>query len=77
MVRLYGRSPRGQRARAKVRFGRWKRLSVLGAIGTEGMIATLGVEAATDGAIFAAYLEEVLLPQPAPSRRCIRHSVPP
>jgi transposase len=62
MVRPYGRSPRGQRAHAKVPFGHWKRLSVLGAIGTEGMIATLAVEAATDGAIFAAYLEQVLLP---------------
>ena len=35
---------------------------MLGAIGAEGMIATLAVEAATDGAIFAAYLEQVLLP---------------
>ena len=29
MVRRYGRSPRGQRAYAKVPFGNWKRLSVL------------------------------------------------
>jgi transposase len=62
MARLYGRSPRGQRAWARVPFGHWKRLSVLGAIGTDGIIAALSVEAATDGAIFAAYLEQVLLP---------------
>ena len=62
MARLYGRSPRGQRARAQAPFGPWTRLSVLGAIGTEGVIAALSVEAATDGAIFAAYLDQVLLP---------------
>jgi transposase len=67
MARRYGRSPRGQRARAKVPFGGWKRLSVLGAIGMEGMIAAMSVAAATDSATFTAYLEQVLLPQ---LRRC-------
>ena len=62
MARRYGRSPRGQRASAKVPFGNWKRLSVLSALGLEGFLATMSVEAATDGAIFAAYLEQVLLP---------------
>src|SRR3954447_1076766 len=62
MARRYGRSPRGQRATAKVPFGTWKRLSVLSTLGIEGVLATMSVEAATDGAIFAAYLEQVLLP---------------
>jgi hypothetical protein len=62
MARRYGRSPRGQRATAKVPFGNWKRLSVLSALGIEGVLATMSVEAATDGATFAAYLEQVLLP---------------
>ena len=62
MARRYGRSPRGQRAYAKVLFGNWKRLSVLSAIGVEGFLATMSVEAATDGDTFAAYLEQVLLP---------------
>ena len=62
MARRYGRSPRGQRASAKVPFGNWKRLSVLSALGIEGFLATMSVEAATDGAVFAAYLEQVLLP---------------
>ena len=61
-ARRYGRSPRGQRASAKVPFGNWKRLSVLSALGIEGFLATMSVEAATDGAVFAAYLEQVLLP---------------
>ena len=62
MARRYGRSPRGQRATAKVPFGTWKRLSVLSALGLEGVLATMSVEDATDGAILAAYLEQVLLP---------------
>lgn len=62
MARRYGRSPRGQRASAKVPFGNWKRLSVLSAIGVEGVLATMSLEAATDGDTFAAYLEQVLLP---------------
>ena len=62
MARRYGRSPRGQRATAKVPFGHWTRLSVLSALGIEGVLATMSVEAATDGDTFAASLEQGLLP---------------
>ena len=62
MARRYGRSPRGQRASAKVPFGHWKRLSVLSALDLEGILATMSVDAATDGDTFAAYLEQGLLP---------------
>ena len=62
MARRYGRSPRGQRATAKVPFGNWKRLSVLSALDSEGFLATMSIQAATDGDTFAAYLEQVLLP---------------
>lgn len=63
MARRYGRSPCGQRALAKVPFGNWKRLSVLGAISLVGMVAAMSVDAATDRTVFAAYLDEVLLPK--------------
>lgn len=62
MARRYGRSPRGQRAYAKVPFGTWKRLSVLSALGIEGFLATMSIEAAADSAPVAACLEQVLLP---------------
>jgi transposase len=62
MGRRYGRSPRGQRATAKVPFGNCKRLSVLSALGIEGVLATMSIADAIDGATFAAYLEQVLLP---------------
>ena len=63
MARLHGRSPRGTRAPGKVPRGPWARLSVLGALGREGMLAAMSVKAATDGAVFHAYLERVLLPE--------------
>src|SRR5205085_9733188 len=63
MTRLYGRSPREGRARGAVPHGRWTRLSVLGALGREGMLAAMSVEAAADGAVFHAYLAQVLLPE--------------
>ena len=63
MARLYGRGPRGERACGTVPCGPWARLSVLGALGREGMLAAMSVEAATDGAVFHAYLEQVLLPE--------------
>jgi len=63
MARLYGRSPRGTRADGTAPCGSWTRLSVLGALGHEGMLAAMSVEAATSGAVFRAYLERVLLPE--------------
>src|SRR5436190_119751 len=63
MARLYGRSPRGERAKGTVPHGHWTKLSVLGALGHEGMLAAMSVQAATDGAVFRAYLERVLLPE--------------
>ena len=63
MVRLWGRSPRGTRAVATVPFGHWQRLTVLGALGISGMLATMSIEAATRGAVFLAYLDQVLLPE--------------
>ena len=63
MARLYGRSPRGTRAPGSVPCGRWERLSVLGALGQNGMVASMSIQAATDGTVFCAYLEQVLLPE--------------
>src|SRR3954452_3554042 len=63
MARLYGRGPRGERARGTAPCGRWTRLSVLGALAQEGMLAAMSIEAATGGAVFHAYLERVLLPE--------------
>jgi transposase len=63
MARLWGRSPRGTRAVGTVPRGHRKRLTVLGALGIGGIVAAMSVEAATSGAVFAAYLDQALLPE--------------
>ena len=63
MACLHGRAPRGERAPGTAPAGRWERLTVLGALGPSGIVAAMGVEAATSGAVFAAYLDRVLLPE--------------
>jgi transposase len=68
MARLWGRSPRGTRAVGTVPCGHWRRLTVLGALGIGGMLAAMSVEAATSGAVFLAFLEQVLLPELRRSR---------
>jgi transposase len=62
MARLWGRSPRGPRAVGTVPCGHWKRLTVLGALGIGGMLTTMSIEAATSGAVFLAYLDQVRRP---------------
>jgi transposase len=66
MTRLYARCTGGRRIHETTPDSRWKILTILGAISTRGMIATMTVEAATDREIFLAYLDEVLCPQLRP-----------
>lgn len=62
MTRLYARSLGGQRIHESTPGGHWKIMTVLGAMGLRGMIATMTIEAATDAEIFLAYVEQVLCP---------------
>lgn len=66
MTRLYARGQGGGRLHESRPDGRWKILTILGAISTRGMIATMTIEAATDREIFLAYLDEVLCPKLRP-----------
>jgi transposase len=66
MTRLYARCAGGRRIHETTPDGRWKILTILSAISTRGMIATMTIEAATDREIFLAYLEYVLCPQLQP-----------
>jgi hypothetical protein len=49
MTRSYARAPRGQRAHGAVPRNQGQNLSVLGALGLQGMVAALSVEGAVDG----------------------------
>lgn len=62
MTRAHARAPRGRRAAGKVPWGRWKRLTVLGALGLDGVLAGMSVAAATSTAVFLASVEQVLVP---------------
>ena len=62
MVRTHARAPRGQRAYGTAPAGRWRRLTVLGALGVDGVAGAMSIEAATDTAVFCASLDHVLLP---------------
>jgi hypothetical protein len=66
MTRLYARARGGFRIAETAPHCQWKILTILGAISTRGMIATMTVEAATDREIFLTYLEQVLCPQLRP-----------
>ena len=66
MTRRYGRARRGERVGEGTPCGHWRTLTVLGAIRASGWVATMTIEAATDGEIFLAYVEQVLCPQLEP-----------
>lgn len=62
MTRRYARAARGQRAHGKVPFGQWRRLTVLGALSLEGVVASMSRAAATSTAVFLAFIEQALIP---------------
>jgi transposase len=61
--RTHARAPKGQRARGSAPAGRWRRLTVLGALGADGVAGAMAVERATDTAVFLAFLDAVLIPE--------------
>ena len=63
LVRSHGWSPCGERAPGTAPCGHWERVTILGALGPEGIVAAMSIPAATDGAVFCAWLEQVLLPE--------------
>ena len=62
MTRAYGRAPRGRRAAGTVPWGHWKRLTVLGALALDGVVAAMSIAAATGTRVFLAFVEQVLIP---------------
>jgi len=66
MTRRYGRAPRGERVREATPAGPWHTVALLGAMTSEGMLASRTVESLTDGDVFLAYREQMLCPQLRP-----------
>ncbi len=67
-TRLYGRAPRGQRVVDFVPHGHGKVLTVIGALTTNGILAAMTVDAATDSDVFRTYVTDVLVPQLRPGQ---------
>ncbi len=62
MTRRYARACGGQRAIARAPAGHWRRLTLLGALGLNGIVAMMTVPGATDTDVFLAFVEQLLLP---------------
>jgi transposase len=66
MTRLYGRAPRGERVIGSVPQNYGQNVTVLAALGRQGLQAMMTVEGATDAEVFRAYVQQVLGPTLAP-----------
>lgn len=63
MTRHYGRAQGGERVGEATPQSHWRTLTVLGAITSKGVLASMTIEEATDGDIFLSYLDQVLCPK--------------
>ena len=62
MTRLYGRARRGQRIHEGTPDGRWRTVTMLGAVSVHGWQAVMTIPCPTDGEVFLGYLKDVLCP---------------
>lgn len=71
MTRRYGWGPRSERVREAVPAGHWRTLTVLAALTSEGVLASMSIESPTDGDVFLAFVEQVLGPRLEPGHLVI------
>ena len=62
MTRLYGWGPRGARLIDAVPHGHWRTTTFLAGLRGKGVIAPLVVDGPVTGAVFRAYIEQMLAP---------------
>ena len=77
MTRLHGRAPCGKRLVDAVPQGHWKTATFIGALRCDGLTATGVLDGPVNGALFLAYVQQVLVPTLKPgdvvlmdNRRC-------
>jgi transposase len=66
MTRLYGRAPAGQRVTGSVPQNDGPHVTVLGALGVDGLQAVMTVDGATDADVCRTYVKQVLGPTLTP-----------
>jgi transposase len=59
---LYGRAPKGERARDSVPRNRGKNTTLIAALSLEGIAASMIIEGSANAAAFETYVEHVLVP---------------
>lgn len=62
LTRRYGRAPRGQRAYGRVPRNHGQNVSVIGAVGLRGVVASFSVAGAVDTLAFDVFVHRVLVP---------------
>ena len=62
MARHYGRGPRGKRIDGPVPHGHWKATTFVGGLTNHGIVAPYVTDGAMNGAIFKAWVEQMLAP---------------
>jgi len=68
MSRSWGWAEKGERVPEAIPAGHWRSFTLLGAMTTSGLLATMTIEAATDGDVFRAFVEQVLCPRLQPGQ---------
>jgi transposase len=63
LTRTHGYAPRGQRLIDTAPHGHWQTTTFIGALRADGFIAPLVIDGAVNGAMFRAYVEQVLVPE--------------
>jgi transposase len=76
MTRLYGRAPKGERVPEAVPHGHWQALTIVGALTTAGVQASMTVDAATDTDVFLTFIRQVLAPTLRPGQVVILDNLP-
>jgi len=75
MSRTYGYALRGERAVSYEPGGKGTRLSLIGALSTEGFLGGLEIEGSVNGEVFEAFVEQILVPQLRPGKKVIWDNV--
>lgn len=66
MTRTHGWAPSGEEVHDFVPRNRGGPITIIGALTLDGLVATMTIDGGTDGDVFAAYVEQVLLPELRP-----------
>jgi len=77
MVRIYARAEDGKRAYGTVPNRHHRKLTLLGGLSTAGLIAMMAIEAATNRAVFLAFVCEVLVPELRPGQVVVLDNLSP